>query len=58
MHAHRLADGLRHHRRGLRGILVATAAERAGALDVPDADLFNWQAGTSASIPRTVDVLS
>jgi hypothetical protein len=41
LHAHRLADGLRHHRGGLRGVLVATASEGAGALVILDADLVD-----------------
>ena len=52
LHAHRLADRLRHDRRGLRGILVAAAAEGAGALVVLDADLVDRQSEHRASMSR------
>src|SRR5262249_4651525 len=39
--AHRAPDGLREERGGLRGILVAAAAERAGALVILHADFLD-----------------
>jgi len=43
LHAHRLADGLRHHRRRLRGIVVAAAAEGAGTLAILHPHLLDRQ---------------
>src|ERR1700731_1568898 len=40
LYAYGFADRLRHHRRGLRGIVIAAATERARALIELDPGLF------------------
>ena len=53
LHAHRLADRLRHDGRGLRRVLVAAAAEGARAFDILHAHLaLTGRPSTSASMSR------
>ena len=58
LHAHRRADLLRHDRRRLRRIVIAAAAERAGALEVLDAYVHGRDAEDFCHlVARAVDAL-